>query len=206
MSGWPYLPPGSPPSREAGFSLVELVVALGVLAVVSVMIFNGFGAVVKSYDKVKEEEGRLAQLQLLHSLLAQDLEQAAARPTEVSSAFLGGAPVALEFSVVRLLDSPLLDASLRRIRYSLRDEVFIREVWPSINPVPGTPPVSQRILHDVESLQVSFLDHEGQWIPTWDSFFLGKDLPRIVAVKVKIEGWEELYWIFRVTEQIKEEG
>ena len=65
---------------SAGFTLLELLVAVAVFAVVGVMAYGGLQAVMSQQQRTNEHAQRLADLQLAYRVMQRDLEQLIDRP------------------------------------------------------------------------------------------------------------------------------
>ncbi len=85
--------------RQAGFTLLELMVALFIAALMFAMGYAAINQGLTSHDSLKEQQAHLLQLQTTVRLLEQDFVQAAPRPVRqpvgdepAQSAMLGGTP------------------------------------------------------------------------------------------------------------------
>lgn len=65
--------------RNGGFTLIELVVALAIFAVLSALVYSGLRTVLDARSHTDRQAARLAQLQTMFTLLERDVEQAVAR-------------------------------------------------------------------------------------------------------------------------------
>ncbi|NJN45980.1 MAG: type II secretion system minor pseudopilin GspJ [Candidatus Competibacteraceae bacterium] len=65
--------------RQAGFTLLELLVALAVFAILSVMAYGGLRSVLFAEAAIEAEAQRLAQVQMAFHLLEQDITQIVSR-------------------------------------------------------------------------------------------------------------------------------
>ena len=66
--------------RQRGFTLLELLVALAIFALVSVMAYGGLASVLDQQFATDEIAGQLARLQKTYLLLQRDFEQLVPRP------------------------------------------------------------------------------------------------------------------------------
>jgi len=86
-------------AQEAGFTLLEVVVAVALFAVVSTLAYGGLAAVLRSREQLSEASAQLAQLQLAMQMFERDVRSAVLRPVrdgygEVLPALMGD-PTAL---------------------------------------------------------------------------------------------------------------
>ena len=67
------------PSDRNGFTLVELVVAMGVFAMLSALAYGGLRSVLNNQAYTAQRAAELARLQLAYRLLEQDMQQVVKR-------------------------------------------------------------------------------------------------------------------------------
>ena len=66
-------------TRNNGFTLVELLVAILIFGILSMLAYGGLDSVIKSRDRTEAELFRLRQIQITFSQLQRDVEQLTAR-------------------------------------------------------------------------------------------------------------------------------
>ncbi|ADH86925.1 type II secretion system minor pseudopilin GspJ [Desulfurivibrio alkaliphilus] len=159
-----------------GFTLLELLVALALFSVLSMMTFISIQTMLDSRQQTRQEAERLAAVQMAFARLELDLQQARGRgirdeygnrrpavyyglnPDEGLSLTRGG----------RAIQVPgRSGTSLQRLRYRLEDGELLRETWPVLDRGPRLEPFRQRLLEGVEALEIRFLDDQGDWHPRW---------------------------------------
>lgn len=158
--------------RQRGFTLIEILVAVAVAAILAVMAFESMQQALKSRERIKEHAARLQSLQYTMRSFVQDLSQLSARPvreplgTEYQAAVYGGAelvftrggwtnPVGVERS------------SLQRVRYVLRDNKLYREYWLVLDAQLQPPPIPRLLLDGVLNLKIRYMDEARQWQDSW---------------------------------------
>ena len=148
-----------------GFTLLEMLIALGVFAVIGVMSSQILSGIVDLSETVRERADRLAELQRAMFIVGRDIEQLTRRP--VRDAF--GDPTA----AVMIGDSPMIEftrrgwqnplhsprTELQRIAYTVEEGTLIRLFWPVLDRGPDTEPIAQELLTGVQ--EVAFLAHDG---------------------------------------------
>jgi len=192
-----------------GFTLLELLVALAVFAIMSVAAYGGLRNVLFTRAAVEEQNRRLAAVQLAVFRLEQDIAQAVPRGVrdeygEPQAALLGG-----EFAGDRLTltragwDNPLGQprANLQRVAYRLRDGRLWRLHWDVLDRSGLVEPRETLLLERVREFKVRFLENEDkEWRTDWpppdgDETEEKKNpdaLPRAVEAVLALEDWGEI--------------
>ena len=190
-----------------GFTLLELLVALAVFAILATAAYGGLRNVLVTRAAVETQSQRLAAVQLAFHRLGQDLEQAAPRGVrdeygEPQAALLGD-----ELADERLIltragwDNPLGQprASLQRVAYRLRDGQLWRLHWPVLDRGSPIEPRETMLLDQVRELRLRFVDHNASWRNGWPppaaDASTPRDLdalPRAVEISLTLEDWGEI--------------
>jgi len=123
-------------SRQQGFTLLEIVIALAIFSVMSMMAYAGLAAMLDARASTVPRAQQLAQLQTTLYLLNEDLSQVIKRPIRDQ---LGSSEPAFSIGrgneilvFTRTVPSWLANSSetnLLRVSYSLEKEALYRRVW-----------------------------------------------------------------------------
>ena len=123
-------------SKQQGFTLLEIVIALAIFAVMSMMAYAGLAAMLDARASTVPRAQQLAQLQTTLYLLNEDLSQVIKRPIRDQ---LGSSEPAFSIGrgneilvFTRTVPSWLANSSetnLLRVSYSLEKEALYRRVW-----------------------------------------------------------------------------
>lgn len=148
--------------RRAGFTLLEMLIALGVFAVIGVMSSQILSGIVDLSDTVRDRSDRLAELQRAMFIISRDIEQMTRRPVrdafgDSTAAIIVGEPL-IEFTR-RGWQNPLRSprSELQRVAYTVADGDLVRQFWPLLDRSPDTEPIDQVLLRGVAD--VEFLAH-----------------------------------------------
>ena len=185
-----------------GFTLLELVVAIAIMAVISVAATVKFGQVNTNRERVDARAEALADLQRTFLFLQRDLEQVVARPArdELGDAqpFLRSGPAG-EVELTRTGWTNPLDSrqrsTLQRVRWVLVDGELRREYWEHPDRQAGTVPLSSTLLRGVTAFRVQYLHRPAQgdfqWVDDWPLAADGDRAPQFraapLAVSIEVE-------------------
>jgi general secretion pathway protein J len=182
-------------SRYDGFTLIEVMVALAVFGVMSLLAYLSLGQTLANADMLTDRMDRLQSVQRTISYLSSELLQAAPRPVRVE---LGNAPVAaLRSSLGSDFSLQLTHggwpnpagvprSTLQRTAYRIEDGELIRYHWNVLDRTVNNLPVTTVMLEDVDSLAFRFLNVNDEWIGQWPPLAAqagsGANLPRAVEI------------------------
>ncbi len=199
--------------REHGFTLLELLVAIAIFAMLSAVAYSSLGSMVDIREQVTDEMDRLAELQMALTIMERDFMQTMAQRNirdayeEVQPAMqrhtAGSMEGAVEFTRGGWSNpAGFIRSNLQRVAYRLEDEQLLRLSWRVLDRASENEPYSAPILNKVESFTIQFYNDSGEWQETWPleesrekTFLLGK-LPGAIKVELEISGWGEIERIF----------
>jgi general secretion pathway protein J len=192
------LPPAVMPARRAqrGLTLIELLVAVLLLAVIASMAYRGLDSMTRSSERVELEVERWQNLALFFERLARDVVQPARRPVRVTAADgSAGNPVAFtELAAWRGQPPTDSEAFLEftrkspdgrdevRIGYRLRAAQLELLIWP--------------LLDNVEQLRLRHLDAGGAWQDAWPVSSDLTALPRGIEIELTLRDGLHLRRVF----------
>ena len=200
--------------REAGFTLLELLVATAIFAIVGIMAFGGFNAVLAQRDRTMENLERLKDVQFAMRILAQDLVQIVPRPVRDELGNQEQPALRADESNEHVIEftragwtnpAALPRPTLQRVAYRLEEETLIREYWPVLDRTLSSVPVEMELLEDVEAIEFRFLDVQREWQTEWPPLgaagpVASRARPLAVEVAVELLDWG------RITRRIESGG
>lgn len=207
--------------RARGFTLLELIIAIAIFAVLSIMAYSGLSNALNTREHTERVADRLAAVQQTYTILQRDLEQAA--PRDVRDSFgdtrpgmIGGTGDALiEFSRTGWRNPVNRPRShLQRVAYRVDDGRLIRMSWAALDRAPDSTPLEQVLLEGVDAAEVRFLappsavaaagtTPQNEWQSYWPPQTPGAappvtPLPRAVEVSLDLKDWGRITRLFRV--------
>ncbi len=185
-----------------GFTLVELLVTLAILATMTVAAYRALGTVLEAGAKVQVEADKWSRVSGFFERFERDVRMAApraARQGEVIAAAwtgrAGGAGSALEFS--RFGNGP--GDAPRRVAYRLNERGEIELLmWAQPDAVPGSVPVRHALLTGVTGFELRYFNAVAGWVDSWPGSTLDAPIPRAVRVRISLAGNEEVVRVFEL--------
>ena len=148
-----------------GFTLVEVLVAMAITALISMMAYTGLSSALSGAESMRAAATRAHEINQTLAMLSRDLRQVVNRPVvdefgQLSPALSGGelAPDLLVLTRAGWHNSTGAPRSaLQRVRWWLEDDQLWRGYFPVLDRTAGTEPVETAVLDDVERFEVRFL-------------------------------------------------
>jgi general secretion pathway protein J len=184
-------------TRTRGFTLVEVLVALAILAIVATLAWRGTAALVDGEARLSAEAYRWRTLDAVLSRLEADLRQAMPRAVNVGRArepaWLAATESNGSSALVFSRAGPEFDADPgaagQRIAYRVRDGALEVVYWPGLDRSPETRETAWPLFDGVARFRVEHRDANGAWHAAWPRAG-DADLPRAVRVFLLLDGGE----------------
>jgi len=205
-------------SRQSGFTLFEMLIAVFIFALASYMAYSGLREVMDARRLLNEEEENFAAIQKTFLYLERDLQQIVKRPIRNSFGSVEGEIMGDELADYRLaltrtgwrVPEYIPRSNLQRVGYLLEDEKLYRITWTVLDQAQDSQPRRTQILDNVENVEIRFLEANNQWVNSWNSLEsqvqkeeqipLPKGIPRAVAIKITLKDQGEINRMFLLTE------
>jgi general secretion pathway protein J len=208
--------------RQTGFTLLELLVAMGIFALMAAMAYGGLNGIVDKREATDKHAARLAQLQTSFLWLGRDIEQMTNRRIRDE---YGDSQLALSSSEVGSYQLELTRggwrnpagrarSNLQRVAYSVREDQLIRSYWNVLDRAQDSKPLETVLLDGVARMELRFLSakdsgqgsglnqSQKQWVDSWPGSELGiepsDDPPQAVEVTLETEAEGRITRLFRV--------
>ena len=189
-----------------GFTLVEILVALLVFALLAGFGYRGLGAVLDAGERVTGETRKWRDLALAFEHMRLAFAQAADRPIRdrhdaIAPAFEGVAATRnaseplLAFTRMGYAGHEGAAADQQRVGYRVREDRLEQLAWPVLDQAPHTEPQAVTLLAGVRELAFSYL-HHGQWHPAWPIANVDASHPAAVLVTLRLSNGERYQRLF----------
>ena len=186
-----------------GFTLLELLVALSIFSLVSVMAYGGLQTVISTKNASQKNAERVAEIQLLMMRLSNDLRQAV--PRKIRDGYGDFLPAmrsgqnsddTTEWTRAGYRNPARLTRSnLQRVAYKLEQQKLIRITWRVLDRAQDTEAIESEVLSNVESVEWRFLNSSGEWLSSWPETGQnagGHPLPKAVEFTLELRDWGKI--------------
>lgn len=151
---------------EAGFTLLELMISLGLFALIAAAGLALVDGVLKVQDRTEGRSDRLADLQRAMFVLSGDIEQ-------IARGRVSGSAANLSFSRA----APAVGGAAVPVHYSVANGNLVRQIGPALQPLLG----------GVAAARWRFWD--GAWVDRWPLDDKSRERwPRAVEIEMQVAG------------------
>ncbi len=198
-------------ARQQGFTLLELMIASIIFAIMAVMAYGGLSNVIDNSQSSKQALQRLQKIQQSVSILNRDFRQIV--PRAIRDEFGNPQPYLtagnnidnlVEFTRGgRVNPGGLLRSSLLRVAYQLDDETLVRLQWPHLDRSQEQQPRKTTLLDNIEQVTIRFLDDKGEWQEQWPPLnaISGAEAaapPLAIEILLQLKDWGEIRRLYEL--------
>ena len=196
----------STPKRQSGFTLLEVVVAFSIFAVIGLSAHQFLRTIIDTREITNQSNGIMSSASRAFSVMQRDFSHLADR--QVRDAYgeplppliVGTGDYDVEFSRSGWNNPARLPRSnMQRVAYGLNDDNELeRHFWLVLDRAEDSEPITQRLLTEVEDFRVNLMSSEGGFVDTWPDFGNGARLPRAVEILITHKKLGELRKLYSV--------
>jgi general secretion pathway protein J len=190
------------PNSQRAFTLVELLVALAIFAILSGFAYRSLTTLLEGRERLQAESRKWRDIAVFVGRLERDLRSVLDRTaTGASGASLAPVSSSVPLSAAPVnglaltrLGNALQESTLaapQRVAYSLREGRVERLAWASIDASPRDDPVPVTVLRGVRALDFRFFTPAG-WRPTWGLPGSPDRVPAAVEMTLTLDSGERI--------------
>jgi len=208
-----------------GFTLIEVLVAMAITAIIGVMAYATLNSSVDAVERSELQTRRLNDINTFFSIFSKDMRQVVTRSIRNEEGEMESALMSQEGDLVGLRltrtgwQNPrpevFIRSQLQRVHYQLENKSLVRESFYMIDRAEGEQqPVRSELLDKVVSLKFRFMtepriggSHEllkGKWLDSWppkaqdvgQQEVASELLPAVVEIKLELQDWGEIRRVY----------
>ena len=199
--------------KKQGFTLLELLVALSIFSMISVMAYGGLQTVITTKNSTQQASTRIAEVQLAMLRIANDLRQAVARNIrdehgDTLAAMTSGTSSGeqLEWSRAGYRNPAHLKRSnIQRVAYKIEQDKLMRLTWPVLDRAQDSEVMKTEILSRLESVEWRFFNSDNIWVSEWpeqSNAVVAFSLPQAVEINVVLKDFGSIQRLILLANKI----
>jgi general secretion pathway protein J len=201
-------------NRAAGFTLLEVLFAMSIFAVIGLGANQMLRTVIDTHTKTKTQINDFSDLTRAFAVMERDLTQAVPRSVRdeygdpLPSMLLATGPYLLELTRTGWSNPIGLSRSnLQRVAYELNsDGEVLRHFWLVLDRAEDSEPITQTILSGVEDFRVRMLTEDGDTTNIWPDSDSQLLMPLAAEVFLETSSYGELRKVFDFVEVARAGG
>lgn len=198
--------------RARGFTLLEVLVAVAIFAIVGVLAMGGYNELVKQSGIVESNASRTREIQSAVQRMAQDFAMLEPRPVREPLGDTVEPALRSDTRTENLVDltrsgwanpAGMTRSTLQRVTYRLQDNELRRAYWNALDRTLTAEPTGAVLLKKVRTVSFRFMDQNQSWHDQWPPLgYSGPDAGRVrpiaVEITVELEDWGKLVRLVEV--------
>ena len=205
-----------PLAHQRGFTLIELMVAIFITAVLFAIGYGAINNALKNRTALEQQQERLIEIQSTMRTIAQDVNQLALRPIrDPSGNDWLAVLVATSNTPQKIVEltrggwanpAGVQRPALQRVVYLFEDNTLRREYWPVLDPLLSTDPIKKDLCTGVKSVTFRYMDVSRQWRDSWpptsaianNAQLNLRHRPIAVEVTIELNDWGKIVRVLEV--------
>jgi general secretion pathway protein J len=191
-----------------GFTLLEILVAIGIFAIVAVLAYTGYSELTRQSERIAASAARTRAIQATVQRMVQDFSSIEPRPVReplgdnVQPALLADSRSdrLAEFTHSGWSNPAGVPRStLQRVAYQLEEGKLTRNYWVMLDRTLSTEPVRTVLLDGVKTVTLRFMGPNRRFTDQWPALGGGpvgptatRTLPIAVEITLELEDWGKI--------------
>jgi general secretion pathway protein J len=198
---------------QHGFTLLEVLVAVVVFGIISLLAYGGYNQLIQQSDIVERSAGRTRAVQSTMQRMTEDFAMLEPRPIReplgesLEPALRSGVGAETLADLTRsgwTNPAGIPRSTLQRVTYRLENNKLRRAYWNALDRTLTAEPTSAVLLDKVRTVSFRFMDQNQSWHDQWPPLgYSGPDAARLRPIAVEItldlEDWGKLVRLVEVS-------
>jgi general secretion pathway protein J len=195
-----------------GFTLLEVLVAIAIFAVVGMLAMSGYNQLVRQSEIVESSAARTRAIQSTVQRMVEDFSMLEPRPVREPLGETLEPALRADGRTENLADltrsgwtnpAGVSRSTLQRVTYRLENNELRRSYWSALDRMLAAEPTTAVLLDAVRTVAFRFMDQNGTWHDQWPPLgYSGPDAGRLRPIAVEItldlEDWGKLVRLVEV--------